>query len=57
MPSRNFETLIRRALAESQAAGKDRPTQTEEAVRAVLQAFPDMTANEALKAVNLVRRS
>ena len=57
MPSRNPETLIRRALAESQAAGKDHLTQTEEAVGAVLQAFPDMTANEALKAVNLVRRS
>ncbi len=36
-------------------AGRDYLTQTEEAVRAVLQVRPDMTAFDALAAVNLVR--
>ena len=48
MPSRNLKTIIRRALVESQAARKDYLTQTEEAVRAIQQAFPDLTASEAL---------
>ncbi len=39
------------------AAGKDYLSQTEEAVRTVRQARPDMTAPDALVAVNLVRRS
>ncbi len=38
-------------------AGRDYLTQTEEAMRAVLQARPDMTASDALVAVNLVRQS
>ncbi len=57
MPSRNLETIIRRALAEAQVADKDYLTQTEEAVRAVVQAFPDMTASDALAQVNRVRGS
>lgn len=52
-----LENIIRRALATAQAAGKDYLTQTEEAVRAVLHACPDMTAHDALTAVNMVRRS
>ncbi len=52
----NLQAIIRRALAEAQAAGKDHLTQTEEAVRAVLQTRPDMTASEALVLVNRVRR-
>jgi hypothetical protein len=43
--------IIRRALAEARAEDKDYLTQTEEAVRADLQAFPDMTASEALTQV------
>ena len=37
---------------EAQAARKDYLTQTEEAVRAVLEAFPDMNASQALVQVN-----
>ena len=53
----DLENVIRQALADAGAAGRDYQGQTEEAVRAVLQARPDMTASEALTAVNLVRRS
>ncbi len=53
---RNLENVIRRALADARAAGKDHLTQTEEVVRAVLKAFPDMTASDALAQVNRVRR-
>ena len=49
--------LIGHSLANAQAAGRDHLAQTETAVRAVLQARPDMTASEALAAVNLARRS
>ena len=53
----DLDTVIRQALADARAAGKDHLTQTEEAVRAVLKVRPDMTASEALSAVELVRRS
>ena len=53
---RDLEDVIRRALAESQAAGKDHLTLTEEAVRTVLQVFPDMKAPDALAQVNRLRR-
>ncbi len=53
----DLENVIRQALADAEAAGKDYQGQTEEAIRVVLQARPDMTASEALTAVNLVRRS
>ncbi len=53
----DLENVIRQALADAQAAGRDHLTQTELAVRAVLQARPDMTAPDALAAVNLARRS
>jgi hypothetical protein len=49
--------VIRQALADAAAAGRDHLGQTELAVQAVLRARPDMTASEALTAVNLVRRS
>ncbi len=52
----DLDNVIRRTLAEAQAAEKDYLTQTEEAVRAVLQAFPDMTAPDALAQVNRLRR-
>ncbi len=47
----------RQALTDAEAAGRDHLTQTEEAVRAVLQVRSDITASEALTAVNRVRRS
>ena len=51
----DLENVIRQALEDAQAAGKDHLSQTELAVRAVQQVRPDMTAAEALAAVNLVR--
>ncbi len=51
-----LESVIRRALASAKAEGKDYVGQTEEAVRAVIQARPDMTASEALVQVDRVRR-
>ena len=53
----DLENVVRQALADARAAGRDYLTQTELAVRAVCQARPDMTASEALSAVELVRRS
>jgi hypothetical protein len=50
----NLETVIRPALEDARAAGKDHVTQTEEAVRAVLKVRPDMTALAALTAVEVV---
>ena len=41
----DLERVIRQALADAKDAGKDYLTQTETAVRAVLQARPDMTAS------------
>ncbi len=52
----DLKTVIRKALADARAAGKDDLSQTEEAVRAVLKVRPDMTAPAALTAVELVRR-
>ena len=53
----DLENVIRQALGDAQAAGRDHLGQTELAVRAVQRARPDMTASDALAAVNLVRRS
>ena len=52
----NLQAIIHRVLAEAQATGKDYLTQTEETVRAVLQALPEMTASDALAQVNRLRR-
>ncbi len=52
----DLENVIRQALADAESAGRDYLSQTEEAVRAVLQARPDMTASAARAAVELVRR-
>ena len=49
--------IIRQALADASAAGRDHLTQTEVAVRAVLKAQPDMTASGALTAVRQIQRS
>ena len=49
--------MIRQALADTQAAGRGYFTQTEEAVRAMRQERPDMTASEAMLAVEVVQRT
>ena len=51
----DLENGIRQALGDALAAGRDHLSQTEEAIRTVRQVRPDMTASEALAAVNLVR--
>ena len=53
----SLERITRRVLEEARAKGRDHITQTELAVRAVCEARPDMTASDALAAVELVRRS
>ncbi len=52
----DLENVIRQALGDALAAGKDHLSQTELAVQAVQRVRPDMTASDALTAVNLVRR-
>ena len=52
----DLENVIREALTDALAAGKDQMSQTVLAVQTVLQARPDMTASEALMAVNLMQR-
>jgi hypothetical protein len=49
-------SVIRQALGDAQAAGRDHLSQTELAVRAVQRTRPDMTASDALAAVNLMQR-
>ncbi len=51
----DLENVIWQTLTDAKAAGKDHLSQTELAVRAVQRARPDMTASDALTAVNLVR--
>jgi hypothetical protein len=51
-----LEWIIRFALEEARAKGRDHLTQTELAVRAVCEAQPDMTASEALAAIEMVGR-
>ncbi len=51
----DLENVIRQALGDARAAGKDHLSQTETAVRTVRQVRPDITASEALSAVNLAR--
>ncbi len=53
---KSIERIIRRVLEEARAKGRDHLAQTELAVRAVCEARPDMTASEALAAVNMVRQ-
>ncbi len=56
MDPKDLENVIRQALEDALAAGKDYMSQTELAVQAVQRARPDMTASEALTAVKMVRR-
>ncbi len=48
----DLENVIRQALADAQAAGKNQMSQTVLAVQAVQRARPDMTASAALAAIN-----
>ncbi len=52
----DLENVIRQALGDAQAAGKDHMGQTMLAVQAVQRARPDMTAANALAAVNRMQR-
>ena len=52
---KSIERIIRRALEDARAAGRDHLTQTQLAVEAVRNARPDMTASDALAAVHLVQ--
>ncbi len=54
---KSIDRIIRRVLQEARAKGRDHLTQTELTVRAVCPARPDMTASDALAAVEMVRRS
>ncbi len=53
----DLANIIREALDEARAVGRDYIGQTKLAMRAVREVRPDMTASEALSAVELVRRS
>ena len=53
----DLENVIRQALGDALAAGKDHMGQTVLAVQAVQRARPDMTASDALAAVNMIRQS
>ncbi len=49
--------IIRQALDDARAAGRDYLTQTEEAVRAGRDARPDLTASEILATVRRLQQS
>lgn len=53
----SLERIIRQALKDARAAGKDYLTQTELAVRAVVNARPDLTSSDALTAVRRFQHS
>ncbi len=52
-----LENVIRRALEDVRAAGRDHLAQTEEAVRAGREARPDLTASEILATVRRLQQS
>ena len=54
---KSIERIIRRVLEEAREKGRDHLTQTEEAVRAVREARPDLTASEILAAVRRLQSS
>jgi hypothetical protein len=56
MDPEDLANVIRQALGDAQAAGKDQMSQIELAVQAVQRARPDMTASEALTAVKMIQR-
>ncbi len=56
MADDDLARIIAQALADAREKGLDHIGQTEHAVRVVLAARPDMTASDALRAVNTWRR-
>jgi hypothetical protein len=54
---KSIERIIRRALEEARDKGRDHLAQTEEAVRAVREARPDLTASDALPTVRRLQNS
>ena len=52
----DLENVIRQALEDALAAGKDHMAQTVLAVQAIQQARPNITAADALAVVNRMRR-
>ncbi len=52
-----LDSVIRKALADAWAQGSDLETANKQAVARVLAKRPDMTAADALRVVNLMRRS
>jgi hypothetical protein len=52
-----LENIIRHALEDARAAGRDHLTQTEEAGRAAREARPDLTASEILAIVRRLQQS
>jgi len=54
---KSIERIIRRVLEDARAKGRDHLAQTEEAVRAVREARPDMTASEALATARRLQSS
>jgi hypothetical protein len=55
-PDDDLKHVIEQALEDARSRGRDYLGQTELAVRVVRQARPDMTASDALAAVEFVRR-
>ncbi len=54
--NRHLERVIRRTILDAKLSGKDYPTQNEIAAHTVRRIRPDMTASEAMAAVDLARR-
>ncbi len=54
--NRPLERVIRRTILDAKLSGKDYPTQNEIAAHTVRRIRPDMTASEAMAAVDLARR-
>jgi hypothetical protein len=54
---KSLDRIIRRALEDARAAGRDHLTQTGEAVRAGCEARPDLTASEVLAQVRRLQQS
>jgi hypothetical protein len=53
---KHLERVIRRTIMDAKLSGKDYPTQNEVAAHTVRRIRPDMTASEALTAVDFARR-
>ncbi len=53
---RYLERVIRRTILDAKLSGKDYPTQNKVAAHTVRRIRPDMTASEAMAAVDLARR-